>query len=82
MVCLGQYLVRRAYLKINHDSIEEKRADRFAAELLMPKKIFLSQYIKAMKKSNYNDDYTITYLSELFKVKESCIKRRIQEVFE
>lgn len=78
----GNQAFSRAYLKINHDSIEEKRADRFAAELLMPKKIFLNQYIKAIKKSNYNDDYTITYLSELFKVKESCIKRRIQEVFE
>lgn len=72
----------KIYPKINHDSIEEIRADRFAAELLMPKKIFLSQYIKAMKKSDYSKAYTITYLSELFKVKESCINRRLQEVLE
>lgn len=72
----------KTYPKINHDSIEEIRADRFAAELLMPKKLFLNQYVKAMKKSDYSKAYTITYLSELFKVKESCINRRLQEVFE
>lgn len=72
----------RAYLKVNHDSMEEIRADRFAAELLMPKKVFLAEYVKAMKQSNYSKEYTVTYLSKLFNTKESCIQRRIQEVLE
>lgn len=76
------YVFSKTYPKINHDSIEEIRADRFAAELLMPKKIFLNQYINAFKKSNYSKIYTITYLSTLFKVKEACINRRIKEILD
>lgn len=72
----------RAYLKMNHDDIEEVRADRFAAEILMPKKIFIFEYAKAMKKSNYNKVYTLNYLSKLFNTKISCINRRIQEVID
>lgn len=72
----------RTYPKINHNSQEEIRADRFAAELLMPKKVFLAEYVKAMKKSDYSREYTIPYLAKLFNTKESCIQRRIQEVLE
>lgn len=75
-------LFSKTYPKINHDSFEEIRADRFAAEILMPKKVFLMEYIRAMKFSNYSKEYTITYLSRLFKVKESSIFRRIDEVLE
>ena len=39
-------LFSKIYPKINHDSPEEIRADRFAAELLMPKKVFLAEYVK------------------------------------
>lgn len=77
-----EHTFSRTYPKVNHDSIEEIRADRFAAELLMPRKVFLVEYVKAMKKSNYSKEYTIPYLAKLFNVKESCIKRRIREVFE
>lgn len=72
----------RTYPKVNHDSPEEIRADRFAAELLMPKKVFLAEYVKAMKLSDYSKEYTIPYLAKLFNTKESCIQRRIREVFE
>lgn len=72
----------RTYPKVNHETTEEIRADRFAAELLMPKKVFLAEYIKAMKKSDYSTDYTVPYLAKLFNTKESCIRRRIQEVLE
>lgn len=78
----NEYTFSKTYPKINHDSMEEIRADRFAAELLMPKKVFLAEYVKAMKRSDYSKEYTIPYLAELFKVKESCVKRRIQEVLE
>lgn len=72
----------RTYPKVNHETAEEIRADRFAAELLMPKKVFLAEYIMAMRKSDYSTDYTVSYLANLFKTKESCIRRRIQEVLE
>lgn len=72
----------RTYPKVNHDSPEEIRADRFAAELLMPKKVFLAEYVKAMKLSDFSKEYTIPYLAKLFNTKESCIQRRIREVFE
>lgn len=72
----------RTYPKVSHDSPEEIRADRFAAELLMPKKVFLAEYIKAMKLSDYSKEYTIPYLAKLFKTKETCVQRRIGEVLE
>ena len=73
-------LFSRTYPKCNHDSEEEIRADRFAAELLMPTKLFCKQYIKAMDASNYNLRYTIEYLSNYFKTKKSSVERRIDEV--
>lgn len=72
----------RTYPKVNHDSQEEIRADRFAAELLMPKRVFLAEYVKAMKKSDYSKEYTIPYLAKLFNTKESCVQRRIREVLD
>ena len=73
-------LFSRTYPKHNHDSSEELRADRFAAELLMPTKLFYRQYLRAMEASDYNIRYTIAYLSNYFKTKKSSIERRIQEV--
>lgn len=73
-------LFSRAYLKESHHTPEEIRADRFAAELLMPAKIFIAQYINAMERSKYDRRYTIRYLSTLFETKESSINRRIEEV--
>lgn len=75
-------LFTKTYPKISHNSHEEIRADRFAAELLMPKNVFKLEYVRAMTRSDYSDEYTITYLSQLFKTKESSVKRRIQEVCE
>ena len=78
----GKITFSRTYPKINHQSSEEIRADRFAAELLMPKQVFFPEYRKAMKKSDYSKEYTVTYLAKLFNTKESCIQRRIKEVLE
>lgn len=68
------YTFSKAYSKIKHNSFDEIRADKFANELLMPKKIFLEQYLKAIKKSDYNNEYIITYLSYFFYVEQSCVK--------
>ena len=73
-------LFSRAYPKSNHDSEVEIRADRFAAELLMPAKEFARQYIKAMEAYDYNKRYAMAYLSDFFKTKKSSIERRIEEV--
>lgn len=73
-------LFSKTYPKQNHNSEEEIRADRFAAELLMPKAVFLKEYINANRKSNNNEIYVLTYLSTFFKTKKSCIERRIIEV--
>lgn len=78
----SRILFTRTYPKINHSSPEEIRADRFAAELLMPKKIFLAEYVKAMKLSDYDMEYAIPYLAKTFITKTSSIKRRIEEVLE
>lgn len=73
-------LFSRAYLRSSHDnSDEELRADRFAAELLMPAHIFVPQYIRATEKY-YDRTYTISYLSNFFKTKKSSIEKRIIEV--
>lgn len=72
----SDYTFSKIYPKVNYNSMEEIRADRFAAELLMPRKVFLAEYLKALKNSNFSKDYVITYLAELFKVKESCVRRR------
>lgn len=77
-----EIIFSKTYPKINHESLNEIRAYRFAAELLMPKNVFMSEYIKAMQKSDGNYEYVIPYLSELFTVKEACIRKRIKEVFE
>lgn len=68
-------LFSRAYLKSNHgDSIEELRADRFAAELLMPAHIFVPQYIQATEKY-YDRIYTVSYLSNFLKRKRVVLKK-------
>lgn len=73
-------LFSRTYPKRNHESAEEVRADRFAAELLMPSRLFLGQYINAMRVSGNNRRYTISYLSDYFETKKTSIEKRIKEV--
>lgn len=73
-------LFSKAYLRSSHDNSDgELRADRFAAELLMPAHIFVPQYIRATEKY-YDRTYTISYLSNFFKTKKSSIEKRIIEV--
>lgn len=77
-------LFARAYTKQNHGmgDIKEDRADRFAAELLMPFRLFMQQYARAMWDSRCNETYILTYLSKYFDVKESSVVKRIAEVME
>ncbi|MFR2243867.1 MAG: ImmA/IrrE family metallo-endopeptidase [Anaerobutyricum soehngenii] len=56
-------------------------ADRFAAELLMPTRLFLQKYLNIMNYSKQDIDYTITYLSTYFEVKKDSVKK-IREVIE
>ncbi len=74
------YLFSRTYPKQSHHSENEVRADRFAAELLMPSQLFLKQYVRAMEVSDFDKKYTVSYLSNYFKTKKSSVERRINEV--
>ena len=67
------------YPRKNHNSQREIRANRFAAELLMPINLFIKQYNYAMDKSK-NRIYTIKYLARYFQVKEASVEKRIYEV--
>lgn len=69
------------YLKNNHEGEAEKRANRFAASLLMPKHIFIQAHNNAVDIDDRRI-YVIKYLSRLFQVKEASIIKRIKEVTE
>lgn len=71
----------QTYPRRNHSSTKEFLADRFAAEILMPSKLFIEQYNRIMDEKN-NRTFTIMYLSEYFKTKISSIEKRINEVLE
>lgn len=75
-------LFSKTYIKADHESSEEILADRFAAELLMPARLFLQKYLNIMNYSKQDIDYTITYLSTYFEVKKGSVKKRIREVIE
>ena len=68
-----------AYYKDKHDSIDEKRANRFAASILMPRDLFIKQYniAKSVDSSNL---FVSIYLSRFFETSISSIERRIMEV--
>lgn len=73
-------LFSEGYPKHNHDSVKERKADMFAAELLMPTTLFIEQYNIA-KEENSNPMFIIMYLSDYFQTKMSSIEKRIVEVF-
>ena len=61
---------------------EDILADKFAAELLMPSRLFLQKYINIMDYSRNNIVFTVTYLSVFFEVKKEKIIKRIAEIIE
>lgn len=76
-----ELLFSRAYLKGGHGGdISERRADRFAAELLMPARTFLVLFIRAMEAFSNDKALVVDWLSRYFKTKQSSVLRRIEEL--
>lgn len=67
------------YRKNKHNSPEEQLANQFAAELLMPAEIFITQYYKA-KEVDERSIFVIQYLSKFFGTTEDSVIKRIGEV--
>lgn len=57
----------------------EKRADMFAASLLMPKRLFRQEYFKLLAQK-YDTQFVLDYLSTYFNVSKTAVTRRIDEV--
>lgn len=74
-------LFAQAYTKENHGAgdIMEDRADRFAAELLMPKTEFLQEYARVMRMVESDMRFVIPTLAVYFDVKPGSIEKRIIE---
>lgn len=66
------------------NSQKERCADVFAAELLMPRDLFVQRYLFYTNNEEFNPGknriVTIRCLSQAFRTKTSCIERRIQEI--
>lgn len=76
----SRILFSEGYPKSNHDSPKERKADLFAAELLMPTDLFKDQYDVALKE-NKHPMFILMYLSDYFQTKMSSIEKRFVEVF-
>lgn len=60
------------------DDSKEERANRFAAELLMPEKIFIDKYNELQQNDSRKDFYSIVQeLSDYFLVPPKAVERRI-----
>lgn len=68
-----------AYYKDKHDTEDEKRANRFAASILMPEDLFIKQYNIA-RETDSRDLFVLMYLSRFFETSISSIEKRIKEV--
>lgn len=67
------------YYRDQHETPQEQRANAFAAEILMPRNLFIKQY-NISKQVELNSLYTNKYLSEFFETTIDSIQRRIMEV--
>lgn len=70
----------KTYIKTEHEYSEDILVDKFAAELLMPSRLFLQKYINIMDYSRNDIGYTVTYLSVYFEVEKDKIIKRIDEL--
>ncbi len=68
-----------AYYKNKHETPQERRANKFAAAILMPEELFIKQYNIA-KSVDSNRLFTIQYLSRFFETSIASIEMRIMEV--
>lgn len=67
------------YEKDKHETLQEKRANTFAAEIMMPKELFIKQYNVARREVN-NHMFIVLYLSRYFETSVESIEKRIKEV--
>lgn len=67
------------YYRDDHDRPEEIIANRFAASILMPKKLFVYQFQTALD-TGLKDYFVINYLSKFFETSFDSIEKRIKEV--
>lgn len=67
------------YEKDKHETPQEKRANAFAAEIMMPKELFIRQYNVARREEN-NHMFIVMYLSRYFETSVESIEKRIKEV--
>ncbi len=67
------------YEKNKHETLQEKRANTFAAEIMMPKELFMRQYNVARQEDS-NHMFIIMYLSKYFETSFDSIEKRIMEV--
>lgn len=69
----------------SHEELKERRADRFAAELLLPIARVKESYIAIAKSSDgqiFGRDYVVNQLAQYFQVKVTTIERRLKEILE
>lgn len=69
----------------SHEELKERRADRFAAELLLPIARVKENYIAIAKSSDgqiFGRDYVVNQLAQYFQVKVTTIERRLKEILE
>lgn len=71
-----------AYSKERHErgGMRETCADRFAAELLMPRGEFGARYLRAMENLMFDKEYAVPVLAQNFCVKPSSVTKRIAEI--
>ncbi|MCM1233776.1 MAG: ImmA/IrrE family metallo-endopeptidase [Ruminococcus flavefaciens] len=67
------------YEKDKHETPQEKRANTFAAEIMMPKELFIQQYNIARREEK-NHMFIVMYLSRYFETSIESIEKRIKEV--
>lgn len=67
------------YKKDQHETPQEKRANAFAAEIMMPRDLFIKQYCIARREDS-NRMFILMYLSRFFETSIDSIEKRIMEV--
>lgn len=67
------------YIKNDHKTESERRANTFAANPLMPRTKFAKEYIKAAK-INSDPIFIMVYLSDTFKAPRKAVLKRMSEV--
>ncbi|MCM1543574.1 MAG: ImmA/IrrE family metallo-endopeptidase, partial [Blautia sp.] len=67
------------YQRDRHETPQERRANTFAAEIMMPRELFIRQYNVARNEDN-NRMFILMYLSRYFETSIDSIEKRFLEV--